>query len=118
MKFEKWCYILILFIQKVVEKMSPHQKRPHLKHASAEVDQLSSLPAFKSSNAGGAQTVTSNQNHHLNIIEIFNNLFLKINIIKMQNLVLALTWKKGNFKFFKHATSPSKHKKIAKFFVF
>ena len=42
--------------------------------------------------------VTSN-NTYLNIIKIFNKLFEKINTIKMGNLVVTSTRKKGNFKF-------------------
>ena len=41
----------------------------------------------------------SSNNTYWNIIKIFNKLFKKMNIIKMQNLVATSTWKKGNFKF-------------------
>ena len=35
-------------------------------------------------------------NTYLNIIKIFNKLFLKMNITEMQNLVVKLTRKKGH----------------------
>ena len=38
-------------------------------------------------------------NTYLKIVEIFNKLFKKMNIIEMQNLVVASSWKKGHFKF-------------------
>ena len=42
---------------------------------------------------------------YLNIIKIFNNLFKKLNIIKLRNLVVTSTRKKGNFKFMGKITS-------------
>ena len=44
-------------------------------------------------------------NTYLNIIEIFNKLFKNMNIINMQNLVVTLPRKKGNFKFMGKITS-------------
>ena len=44
---------------------------------------------------GGNIESKSSNNTYLNIIEIFNKLFKKLNIIESQNLVVTLTSKKG-----------------------
>ena len=54
------------------------------------------------SSLGGPTLKKNYNNTYLNVIEIFNKLFIKINIIKMRNLavtsLLHRLWKKGNFR--------------------
>ena len=74
-----------------------HVKGSFLNRQSSEKIILNNFPLILLRLDSNIESKSTN-NTFLNIIEIFNKLSKKINIIKPQNLVVTSTSKKGNFK--------------------
>ena len=97
----------MLYISKSVWVLGPTNavQNLHFSHVLQDVDAKMTRNYVKMRRLDGNIESKPSNNTYLNIIEIFNELFKKINIIESRNLVVTSTSKKGNFKCIRKFTS-------------